>query len=80
MKCITSGYSRLVACRACFAIFLVLCTCGPALAQNTYTGLDLLFEQQADLDAFENGAKYTSTNGSITLNGNNTVDPITDLS
>ena len=73
---------RLLAYPTSLALLLLLCTCGPALGQNPFVepnGNDLVFDEQADLDAFQNGAKYTSTNVSITLNGNNATDPITSL-
>ncbi|CAH0998778.1 hypothetical protein LEM8419_00119 [Neolewinella maritima] len=87
MYSLAGARDRLLAVSRSFIVFLFLCTCVPALGQNPYTDTSgdpdavLLFDQQADLDAFVNAnGKYTSSNIGITLNGNNATDPLTDLS
>ena len=46
---------------------------------NPYTGGDVTLRTQFDVDTFENGALYTSTNGNLTIDATGTITDLSNL-
>ena len=69
--------------KRCLYLLSVLSVCFSSMllgqGANPYTGGDVTFRTQFDVDTFENGALYTSTNGNLTIDATGTITNLSNF-